>query len=344
MQRKKNGSLFYHILLFVMAQLAWCLLLGLWIYWFVTNYVGIENISYTGEDPLPKFGNITILVSGILLLIMITIIMSMIFTYLNRQLNLTNLYDSFIANVTHELKSPLSSIQLFLETMKKREIDRETEVKFVGNMLYDVERLDKLINSILYISSFQHNKFASKLSHDYHIYSANNVIKAGINEIFSQFRLEGSSEIKGELKGNCVIDRNWLKIVFSNLIDNAVKYSFNNRKITVRLNQSHEYYQISIEDNGIGINPKDYKKIFKRFQRLDNPLSPSVKGTGLGLYWVKEIVRYHGGKISVNSSAKKPGTVFTVFLPVYKSSKRRYINKLLKLSIKSRKESLSNAE
>ena len=130
----------------------------------------------------------------------------------------------------HELKSPLSSIQLFLETMSMREVDRETEKKFVGNMLSDVQRLDKLINSILYISSFQHNKFANKLSHDYHIYSADSVIKEVITELFHQHRIEGSSTLKGDLKGNCVIDKNWLKIVFSNLVDNAVKYSHEKQK------------------------------------------------------------------------------------------------------------------
>ncbi len=330
-------------MLFVMAQLAWVLLLGLWIYWFVTNYVGLQNIAYTESRILSKHESITLLVSGILLLITITIILSIIFTFLNRQLNLTNLYDSFIANVTHELKSPLSSIQLFLETMEMREVDRETEKKFVGNMLSDVERLDKLINSILYISSFQHNKFANKLSHDYHIYSADSVIKEVISGIFMQYRIENSSELKGNLRGNCVIDKNWLKIVFSNLIDNAVKYSFDDRKIEVDLNQDHGYFRISVKDNGIGIDPRDQKRIFRKFQRLDNPDSPSVKGTGLGLYWVKEIVSYHGGNISVDSSPEGKGTVFTVSLPVYKSSKKRYINRLLKLSIKKRKESVANA-
>ncbi len=344
MNKKKNGSLFYHIMLFVMAQLAWVLLLGLWIYWFIANYVGFENIAYTESQILSKYESITVLVSGIMLLITITIILSMIFTFLNRQLNLTNLYDSFIANVTHELKSPLSSIQLFLETMKMREVDRETEKKFVGNMLTDVERLDKLISSILYISSIQHNRFANRLSHDYHIYSADSVIKEVIKTLFRQHRIEDCAELTGDLKGNCVIDKNWLTIVFSNLIDNAIKYSHKDRKINVILAQKNGYFRISVKDNGIGINPRDQKRVFRRFQRLDNPNSPSVKGTGLGLYWVKEIARYHGGNVSVESSLKEKGTVFTVSLPVYKSSKKRYINKLLKLSIKKRKESEANGE
>ena len=342
MQKNKNGSLFHHIMLFIMAQLAWVLVLGLWIYWYATNYVGIDNIAYIESRALSKYESITVLVSGILLLVAITTILSVIFAFLNRQLNLTNLYDSFIANVTHELKSPLSAIQLLLETMKKREVDRATEEKFVGNMLSDVERLDKLINSILYISSFQHNKFANKLSHDYHIYSADSIIKEVIKDIFKQHRIEGCAELKGDLKGNCVIDKNWLKIVFSNLIDNAVKYSFENKQIAVILDQKQGYFKISVKDNGVGISARNQKKIFKRFQRIENPESPSVKGTGLGLFWVKEIARYHGGNVSVESRAKEKGTVFTVSLPVYKSSKKRYINKLLKLSIKRRKESKAN--
>ena len=117
-----------------------------------------------------------------------------------------------------------------------------------------------------------------------------------------------------------------------------------NRKIEVNLDQDHGYFRISVKDNGIGISSRDQKKIFRRFQRIDNPDSPSVKGTGLGLYWVKEIVRYHGGHVSVESRKNTQGTVFTVSLPVYKSARKRYINKLLKLSIKRRKESETNVE
>ena len=344
MQKNKNGSLFHHIMLFVLAQLAWVLVLGLWIYWFVTNYIGFANIAHAESRVLSKNESITLLISGILLLITITTILSIIFAFLNRQLNLTNLYDNFIANVTHELKSPLSSIQLFLETMKMREVDRETEKKFLANMMSDVERLDKLISSILYISSFQHSKFANKLSHDYHIYSAGSVMKEVITSLFKQHHIEDCSVLTGELKGNCVIDKNWLTIVFSNLIDNAVKYSHSDREISVSLSQDHGYFRISVKDNGIGIKTGEQKRIFRRFQRLDNPDSPSVKGTGLGLYWAKEIVRYHGGNITVESSQKEKGTKFTVSLPVYKSSKRRYINRLLKLSMKKRKESEANGK
>ncbi len=81
MSKKKNGSLFYHIMLFIMAQLAWLLLLGLWIFWYVTNYVGIENIEYVESNVLSRNESITVLVSGILLLVTITIILSMIFTF-----------------------------------------------------------------------------------------------------------------------------------------------------------------------------------------------------------------------------------------------------------------------
>jgi signal transduction histidine kinase len=92
---------------------------------------------------------------------------------------------------------------------------------------------------------------------------------------------------------------------------------------------------MKFSDNGVGLLYKDQNKIFNKFQRIENEESPSVKGTGLGLYWVKEIVKYHGGKIQVESAGKNMGTTFTITLPIYKSYKKRYIETLLKISKKN---------
>ena len=89
---------------------------------------------------------------------------------------------------------------------------------------------------------------------------------------------------------------------------------------------------MEINDNGIGIQPRDQKKIFDKFQRIYNPDSPNVKGTGLGLYWVKEIVKHHGGRITIESSDKEQGSTFRIILPIYKASRRRFTNRLLKRS------------
>ena len=334
---KKPSVLLYHVLIFVIAQLTWFSLLGLWIYWYVTNYLLLMKV---GDKLAPQFTsettNIAALVSGLVLLVVLSLSMSAIFIYLNRQLNVTRQYDNFIANVTHELKSPLSSIQLYLETMQKREINRKKQKEFMGLMLKDTKRLNHLISSILYLSSLEQRKLTRKVSHDYHIYHADEVIREVIAEALEELNFPGQNiEIDGKLNCQCVIDRNWLKIVFNNLIDNSVKYSLGPTQIKIRLKQGTSHFFIEFIDNGIGITQKDQKKIFNKFQRIYSNESPNVKGTGLGLYWVREIIQYHGGKITVSSAGKNKGTTFKIALPIYRESKKMYINRLLRLSKKT---------
>ena len=329
---KKANSLFYHILIFVLAQLAWFSLLGLWIYWYVSNYIIITKV---GEKLAPQNislnPNVFALVSGLVLLVMISVGMSWIFVYLTRQVHLTRLYDNFIANVTHELKSPLASVQLYLETLNAREVPRKKQQEFIALMLKDISRLHNLINSILYISGLEQKKAFRKYPHDYHVYRADQVFRELIGEAAEQQKIEKTAiKIDGRADCQCVLDRNWMRIVFDNLLDNAKKYSANPVKIQIRLSCGKKRLQLQISDNGLGIHPKEQKKIFNKFQRLDTAENPSVKGTGLGLYWVREIIGYHGGKVSVSSKGLGHGSTFKIELPVYRAAKKRLIRNLLK--------------
>jgi len=335
---KKPTKFLFHILIFVLAQFAWFSLVGIWIYWYITNYLLLSEVGDTAAPHLLS-GNINILalVSGLVLLVMLSVGMLLIFLYLNRQLNITRMYDNFIANVTHELKSPLSSVQLYLETLMKRRIDPGHQNQFYTLMLKDIERLNRLISSILYLSSLGHKKVAGKLAHDYHIYNADSVLRKVLKEVFREHNLPDESfSIDGAANCRCVIDQYWLKIVFNNLTDNAVKYSSEKPRINIRLGVGSKYFFITFTDKGIGIMSKDQKIIFNKFQRIYNPLSPNVKGTGLGLYWVRQIIHHHGGKITVHSEGKNMGTTFRIALPIYKVYKRQYINRLLRLSQKNR--------
>ena len=105
-------------------------------------------------------------------------------------------------------------------------------------------------------------------------------------------------------------------------------------EIRVNIHSKQKYFVVEINDKGIGISPNDQKKIFNKFERIYNPDIPNVKGTGLGLYWVKEIIKYHGGKIGVTSAGPGFGSTFRIELPVYQVSRKRYIKNLLKRSKK----------
>jgi signal transduction histidine kinase len=323
-------SLLYHILIFIIAQLVWLLLLGIWIYWYVSNYIIYERV---GDQVSPQLiydvQNALPFILGLILLIGLSFITSLIFRHLNVQLRITELYDSFIGNVTHELKSPLSSIKLYLETLKQRDVPTEKQKEFIDMMMKDANRLQSLINSILEISA-QEKK---KLLQDYQVYRAESLLKQLIEESFEKFRVEKENyQITGEAPCEIVVGKDALKIVFDNLVDNAVKYSTRSVMMDVKLNCNTNKFMIEFTDSGIGIHHKEQKKIFNKFYRIYNKEIPNVKGTGLGLYHVKEIIKAHGGKITVSSDGEEMGSTFRIELPVYRESKKRLLKKLLKNS------------
>jgi len=337
---KKRHSLFILIIAFVFAQFAWMGLLGMWIYWYVSNYLIFEQV---GDKLSPQIvvdsPSVGIFVGGIILIVLIAIAMFFIFRNLTVQMKVTSLYDNFIDNVTHELKSPLSSIQLYLETLSIKTVQSEKQKEFLKIMMRDANRLKKLINSILEISRLEQKRIA----HNYQVYNADSIIRQLINGTVEQFRLSDTNvKIEGELGCKCVIDRDAMQIVFDNLTDNAIKYSTQPIAIHIVLSRLPKKILIEYGDNGIGIEPKNQKKIFHKFQRIDNKNIPNVKGTGLGLYWVKEIVKFHSGNITAASEGENKGSRFKIELPVYQTSKRFYINSLLRKT--ARKEKIMEKE
>ncbi len=142
---KRFSIILHPVVIFVSAQLAWVSLLGIWIYWYVNNYI----IFTTVEDKISpqlidKNTNVIALVTGLFLLVAILVGMYLIFIYLTRQLKLTSLYDNFIANITHELKSPLASIQLHLETLHLRELPKDKQKQFIFYFLNFLTPLSNL--------------------------------------------------------------------------------------------------------------------------------------------------------------------------------------------------------
>ncbi len=333
---KKRRFFFYHIFVFIFAQLAWLSVLGLWIYWYVSNYIFLNKVGEKFSFQITsKANHVSILVGGLVLLVAISVGMFLIFRRLTIQLKLTALYDNFIANVTHELKSPLASIQLYLETMDAREVPWFKQKEFIALMLKDASRLDKLINSILVIPGLEQKKIA----YDYHVYSTESLVRSIVGEAVEQFKLPKKAvKIEGSAPCQCVVDKNALKIVFDNLIDNSIKYTTKPVQITVSLKCTSKAILIEFCDQGIGISSKEQKKIFNKFHRIYHSGVPSVKGTGLGLYWVKEIIKYHSGKVEVFSKGNGTGTTFRIKLPIYQVSKKRRLNNLLKISQKLKKQ------
>lgn len=312
-------SFVYNLIIFVFAQLVWLAVLLLWIYWYVTNNIIFEQV---GEELSPQIvvdtPSVAPFVVGIVMLAGLSFTIVLFFRHLSIQIRLTKLYDNFIANITHELKSPLSSIQLYLETLRSRNVPSEKSKEFYDLMMRDSARLQNLINSILEISALEGKQNRNNFS----TLKANDIIPRLIIDSVEQFRLPGNTLVMN-FSGECEIsiDVNSFKMVFDNLVDNAIKYSTNNLKIEVSANCNQKKLIVDFKDNAIGITGKEQKKIFQKFYRIYDKDIPNVKGTGLGLYWAREIIKTHKGKISVHSDGKGKGTTFRIELPVVKKKK-----------------------
>ena len=219
---RKHQSLQY-IFIFILAQIAWLSLLGLWIYGYVSNYVGGPDAEagvsreWTGGKT-----HVIALVGGLVLLVAVSVGMSLLYARLNSQLKITQLYDTFIANVTHELKSPLASIQLVLETLQERRIPSPRQKEFIRLMIQDTNRLNNLINAILEISGMEQKRVARR----FEVVEADAVIRTLVREAAEQFKLpKRRVRMTGSAPCRCVADRDALQMVFNNLFDNSVKYS-----------------------------------------------------------------------------------------------------------------------
>lgn len=311
----KRHSFIYTIVIFIFAQLVWLAVLLLWIFWYVNNNIIFEQV---GEELSPQLvvdaPSVAPFVVGIVMLTGLSFIIAFLFWRLSTQIKLTRLYDNFIANITHELKSPLSSIQLYLETLKTRNVPEGKSKEFYDLMMRDSARLQNLINSILEISVLEGKQNRSS----YLILQASEIFPKIIKDSVVQFRLpEDTLELKFSADCEVFIDVNSLKMVFNNLVDNAIKYNTGKIKIVVTAECNPKKLIIDFNDNGIGIPAKEQKKVFQKFYRIYDKNIPNVKGTGLGLYWVREIIKNHKGKIYILSAGKGDGTTFRIELPVY---------------------------
>ncbi|MGV8983607.1 ATP-binding protein [Clostridium sp.] len=250
-------------------------------------------------------------------------------------------HEEFTANISHELKTPLnvifSAIQLFQMYCDKGSLDqkRETIIKYLDSMKLNSYRLSKLINNIVDSSKIQAGLFKLNLSN-------NNIVEI-VEEIVMS--VTNFTDIKGlhiifdtdveEIIIAC--DPEMIQRIVLNLISNAIKFSNVGDEIFVDVKDKDKFVEISVKDNGIGIEEKNLDIIFDRFKQVDKSLSRNVEGTGIGLNLVKSIVELHGGNIYAESEFGK-GSKFTVMLP---SGKIVQENMIYNQKVKSKDESIN---
>ena len=336
--RKKIQNILHPIVIFVAVQLVWLTLVGLWIYFYISNHIIMLKVGNQLAPQLrPGSYHILVLIFGIILLVLLQGGFYFIFIYLNRQINLNRMHDQFLANITHELKSPLASIQLYLETLVARQVPREKQAEFYRLMMNDTNRLRGMIDKIvgtIFIDS-------RRLAFNFKVYNMRTIIPRIVDEVLVKYspEIKEHIHIENRIACRCVLDKNSFKIIFINLIDNSIKYSYNGFILRIRMRNDDKYFILEVEDGGIGIPPKEQKRVFRKFYRVYGHEIPNVKGTGLGLYIVKEVIKYHAGKIKAESAGKNKGTTIRIELPIYKKTKKHLTNRMLKHTIKRKKRS-----
>ena len=251
---------------------------------------------------------------GILLLAMIIggVVLNTIF--LVREIRRNAQHDAFINAVTHELKTPVASIRLYLETLQTRPVDEAKRSEFYRIMLEDSDRLLVTIEQVLRTGRVGASTRLLSCSP----IDVNALISECVQKARSLYNLPPEALVHRAMESIIVKgDADEVRAAISNLVDNAVKYSIADVQIEIEtIPVDGRYVEVRVRDHGLGISKNELKRIFKRFYRVTNPSSARVKGTGLGLYIVRSVAKRHGGRAWAESEGLGQGSTFILELPL----------------------------
>ena len=252
---------------------------------------------------------------GVIFFVLMTagIVLNTIF--LVREIRRNEQHDSFINAVTHELKTPVASIRLYLQTLQSRELDEVRRHEFYRIMLEDSDRLLHTIDQVLRAGAT-----GSRLRRSARVrLDLSEVARECVELAQTRFHLEpGALQYVDRTSARPIVlgDGDELKAAVWNLIDNAVKYSTGAINVRVELEElDNQRLAIRVTDHGLGISPAELKRIFRRFYRIPTGVAVRAKGSGLGLFIVRSVARKHGGRAFAESAGTGQGSTFTLQLP-----------------------------
>lgn len=257
--------------------------------------------------------NVWLLVLGVISLVVIMSVLVMFSIFLAREILEVRRQDGFIDSVTHELKTPLASIKLCLQTLEREGIPTDKREALQRMIHADVDRLAIFIDDVLQASRLAHDDVGMDVD-EVHVAK---LAQSCADVIAARHKVRaGTVEVKVDPSLVMWTDHAALEIVVRNLIDNAVKYSAAEPHVTIEARRDERRVYIEVRDRGIGIPKKDLKRIFHRFYRVPAEGVRAKKGTGLGLFVVSALVRNLGGRVEAESEGPGTGALLRVVLPM----------------------------
>lgn len=286
--------IFYFLVGYVLLQFAW------WAYHLISlNSAVYDESSIVARKIVMILGE-----AGVFLLILLAGIF-LIQRSFKKEIELQREKQNFILSVTHELKTPIASSKLFVETLLKRELDSEKQKEILWKINKDQDRLQKLVDNILFVSRLDQHEVKPNIE--------SVSLKNFVEKITQSIQYNEQADIRINIPENTSIrlDPFLFTSVIQNLTENAIKYSDGNPNITWEFAKINDKPTLSIKDDGIGIPLKERKKVFELFHRVGDENTRATKGTGLGLYLVKKIILLHGFNIKIKENKPK-GSIFEI--------------------------------
>jgi len=292
------------ILLLVIIQIAWLIVLVIGIVWYI-------HYRHIRIRPIGVWDIVVITEVSVLFTLILAGIYALFILY-QRQLTLLRTQIHILHSVTHAFKTPLATMQLYLETINKRDLSEKTKGELLNGMAVVNQRLKSLVNNFLESALLN----SSRRPYTF--------LPVQLPELVSNYLSKNDVFLKDvdiaiQAQDDNIpvsVDSDAIEMVFSNLIENAIHYSTKSPHVDIKMWKDERWAFIEFSDKGIGIPKEQHRDVFEMFKRLPEGASLWGSGTGMGLYVVKNIIKAHGGNIRVNTSEKGEGTSFRIRLPL----------------------------